>query len=166
LGCLRLQFLQQEGKVKGMHEPVAVFVYGTLKQGGRNFPVAQRAGWVKAVSGWLEGFDLFNMPRQAQRPYAYPSIVPGESRVFGEVQWFRDLDAACILLDELEDEGGEYFRVITTAYTGALEPHGWEVHDQYTVWVYVYRNLQSVLEAGGQPVDDGVWQEEEVGKST
>ncbi|MDX2008166.1 MAG: gamma-glutamylcyclotransferase family protein [Meiothermus sp.] len=143
-----------------MHEPVAVFVYGTLKQGGRNFPVAQRAGWVKAVGGWLEGFDLFDMPRQSQRPYAYPSIVPGVGRVFGEIQWFRDLDQACVLLDELEDEGGEYFRVIATAYTGDLEDHGWEVHDQYTVWVYVYRNLQSVLEAGGIAQPEGVWQEE------
>ncbi|GIW26632.1 gamma-glutamylcyclotransferase [Meiothermus sp.] len=133
--------------------PEAVFVYGTLKQGQRNFWVSQEAGWVRSEPAYIEGFQLFHIPEGDLRPYAYPGVVKGEGRVWGEVQWFADLAQALVLLDELEDEGGEYLRSPTTAY---LQP----TEQPCTVWVYTYPSLQAVQSAGGIWLPEGVWGEE------
>lgn len=88
------------------------------------------------------------------RPYAYPGVVRGEGRVWGEVQWFADLKQALLLLDELEDEGREYRRIPTTAYLTqpAAQP--------CAVWVYAYPSLQAVQSVRGFWLPEGVWQEE------
>ncbi|WP_147370714.1 gamma-glutamylcyclotransferase family protein, partial [Meiothermus taiwanensis] len=61
-----------------MDVPEAVFVYGTLKQGERNFQVSKEAGWLRSAEAYIEGFQLFHIPKGKGRPYAYPGVVPGE----------------------------------------------------------------------------------------
>lgn len=129
-------------------QPSAVFVYGTLKQGERNFAVSQQAGWVRSEPGWLEGFRLFHIPQRERLPYSYPAIAQGEGRVWGEVQRFKDLEFALSVLDPLEDQGREYLRIPATAQTesGAL-----------LVWVYVYPSLEAIRRAQGILISSGVW---------
>ncbi len=137
-----------------MDSPEAVFVYGTLKQGERNFLVSQQAGWVRSELAYIEGFRLFHIPQSEVRPYAYPAVVRGEGRVWGEVQWFADLAPALALLDELEDEGREYLRIPTTAYLSP--PTG----RPCAVWVYAYPSLQAAQSVLGRWLPEGVWREE------
>ena len=86
----------------------AVFVYGTLKRGERNHGLV--APYLhRVLPGFVEGFRLYHLPRGPHRPYAYPGMVPGEGRVFGEVLFLRP--EALSLLDALEEEGEEYKRV-------------------------------------------------------
>lgn len=140
--------------------PVAVFVYGTLKRGERNFAVSQRAGWLRSEKGWLRGFQLFHIPRRERLPYSYPAIVEGEGVVWGEVQWFADLGAALKILDVLEDEGREYLRVRAKASLGGvLEQHGFENTTTLRVWTYVYTDWEAIIRARGILVPDGVWRE-------
>lgn len=119
-----------------------VFVYGTLKRGERNFPLAEQAGLVRVVSGYVEGFALFHLLANSQRPYAYPAMVPGEGRVYGEVLF---LPAEGLkLLDELEEEGIEYRRakVLVKTKEGMFE-----------AWVYLYqKSLEEAVYVQG-----GVW---------
>lgn len=137
-----------------MIPPEAVFVYGTLKRGQRNFALSRQAGWRRSAEAYIEGFRLFHIPQSPVRPYAYPGVVRGEGRVWGEVQWFADLKQALLLLDELEDEGREYRRIPTTAYLTqpAAQP--------CAVWVYTYPSLQAVQSVRGFWLPEGVWQEE------
>jgi len=137
-----------------MDAPEAVFVYGTLKQGERNFSVSQQAGWVRSEQAYIEGFRLFHIPRGKGRPYAYPAVVRGEGRVWGEVQWFANLAYALELLDRLEDEGSEYLRIPTTAYCEGPNAK------TYKVWVYAYPNLQAAQSALGLWLPEGVWGEQ------
>ncbi|RIH77837.1 Gamma-glutamylcyclotransferase family protein YtfP [Calidithermus terrae] len=129
--------------------PVAVFVYGTLKQGQRNFEVSRRAGWVRSERAWLEGFQIYHLPRASERPYSYPAIVAGEGRVWGEVQYFADLEAALVPLDALEDAGREYERVEVEA----RRPDGGAVR----VWTYVYPSLEAVRRVNGVLCPGGDW---------
>ncbi|WP_027882899.1 gamma-glutamylcyclotransferase family protein [Meiothermus rufus] len=137
-----------------MDRPEAVFVYGTLKRGERNFAVAKEAGWLRSVEAYIEGFQLFHLPRQRRLGYSYPAVVPGEGRVWGEIQWFADLERALDLLDALEDEGREYLRKATLAYPLAEAPPCW-------VWVYVYPSRHRVQAASGRWLPAGVWREAE-----
>lgn len=140
--------------------PTAVFVYGTLKQGERNFHVSERAGWLHSERGWLEGFQLFHIPQRERLSYTYPAMVAGEGQVWGEVQWFADLEAALEVLDVLEDEGNEYIRVQTDAHLGStLERHGFENAQTLGVWTYVYPHRDAILRARGIRLPDGVWLE-------
>jgi gamma-glutamylcyclotransferase (GGCT)/AIG2-like uncharacterized protein YtfP len=132
--------------------PVAVFVYGTLKQGQRNFEVSRRAGWVRSERAWLEGYRLYHLPRASERPYSYPAIVAGEGRVWGEVQYFADLEAALVPLDALEDAGREYERVEVEARL----PDGGTVR----VWTYVYPSLEAIRQVGGVWLPQGDWSEQ------
>ena len=82
----------------------AVFVYGTLKRGERNHGLV--APYLhRVLPGFVEGFRLYHLPWGPHRPYAYPGMVPGEGRVFGEVLFLRP--EALSLLDALEEEGEE-----------------------------------------------------------
>ena len=123
-------------------EPIAVFVYGTLRVGECNFPVAQWAGWVASEPAVLEGFVLYDLP------YGYPAIVRGAGRVYGEVQYYRDLERALEHLDALEDVGTEYvrLRVEVQARSGRV-----------SAWVYAYPSPDAVRAAGGRPVPSGRW---------
>ncbi|GLV48067.1 gamma-glutamylcyclotransferase [Thermus sp. LT1-2-5] len=118
-----------------------VFVYGTLKRGERNH--ARVAGkLLGVVPGYVEGFRLYHLPEGEGRPYAYPAMVPGEGRVYGEVLLLPE--EALSLLDALEEEGEEYRRVRVLVHTaeGPLE-----------AWAYLYlQDLQGAL-----PLPEGVW---------
>jgi gamma-glutamylcyclotransferase (GGCT)/AIG2-like uncharacterized protein YtfP len=131
--------------------PVAVFVYGTLKQGQRNFGLSRRAGWLRSEAAWLEGFALYHLPRASERPYSYPAIVAGEGRVWGEVQYFADLEAALLALDALEDAGREYERIQVEARLA----RGGVVR----AWAYVYPSLEAVRRVGGVALPRGEWSE-------
>ncbi len=137
-----------------MESPEAVFVYGTLKQGERNFEVSRQAGWLRSEPAYLEGFRLYHIPQSDNRPYAYPGVLKGEGRVWGEVQWFADLEQALVLLDQLEDEGSEYRRSPITAY---LAERGGA---PCRVWVYVYSSPQAMRSVGGLWLPEGVWGEQ------
>jgi len=132
-----------------MEAPAAVFVYGTLKQGERNFVVSQQAGWQRSAPAYIEGYRLFHLPEGALRAYGYPAVVPGEGRVWGEVQWFADLTQALRVLDELEDEGYEYLRVPAVAHVQEGGP--------CRVWLYVYSGLESIQRAQGRWLPEGIW---------
>jgi len=130
-------------------EPEAVFVYGTLKRGQRNFGVARRAGWLRSEAAYIEGFQLYHLPQGGGRLYPYPAVVRGEGRVWGEVQWFAGLAQALSLLDRLEDEGQEYRRIPAWAHT--------ERRGLVRVWLYVYPSLDQVRRAQGRWLPGGVW---------
>jgi len=137
-----------------MELPEAVFVYGTLKQGERNFAVSQEAGWVRSEPAYIQSFQLFHIPRRERLPYSYPAVVEGLGRVWGEVQWFADLGQALVLLDQLEDEGREYLRIPTVA-------HLLDQAKKHPVWIYVYPGVQKVQAVSGLWLPDGVWREVE-----
>jgi gamma-glutamylcyclotransferase (GGCT)/AIG2-like uncharacterized protein YtfP len=131
-----------------MIEPVGIFVYGTLKQGERNFMVSRQAGWLRSEAAFVEGFQLYHIPQRERLPYAYPAVVRGEG------QGFADLAQALVLLDPLEDEGREYLRISTLA-------HSPDQAGQHPVWIYVYPGMQSIQAVSGRWLPDGVWREME-----
>lgn len=85
-----------------------VFVYGTLKRGQRNHPLVVPY-LHRVLPGSVAGFRLYHLGAGERRPYAYPAMVPGEGRVYGEVLFLSP--QALPLLDALEEEGVEYRRV-------------------------------------------------------
>jgi len=118
---------------------VRLFVYGTLKRGGRNHGlVADRLQGV--IPGFVEGYRLFHLEKG--RPYPYPGMVPGPGRVYGEVLLLPE--EVLPLIDDLEDEGVEYQRRRVTVQTekGPLE-----------AWTYLY--LGDLSQA--VPLPEGVW---------
>lgn len=131
--------------------PPRVFVYGTLRPGGRNAALAARFGPPRARAATLPAFRLLHLS-----PENYPVIVPGESgeRVYGEVLtyppevWARVLP----LLDALEGVGETpplYHRQrvkVTLAAGGAEE-----------VWAYVYARTVRLTLPGAVPVPGGDW---------
>jgi gamma-glutamylcyclotransferase (GGCT)/AIG2-like uncharacterized protein YtfP len=134
-------------------QPVGVFAYGTLKQGQRNFYVSQQGGWLRSEPAWLEGFQMYALPRSKERLYPFPALIQGEGRVWGEVQYFADLEQALILLDELEEEGKEYLRLGVQA---RLEKQDSE-DLRLSVWVYVYMHPASLDAIGAVWLPEGTW---------
>lgn len=119
-----------------------VFVYGTLKPGGRNYFLAE--GVTRAEDAYVDGYTLLHL-----EPEGYPGIVPGTGRVYGVVLTFANLPAALPALDALEGlhlEPPLYRRVTVTA-----QPSG------ETVWTYVYVNETRLKGAGVSPVVGGNW---------
>ncbi len=118
-----------------------VFVYGTLKRGQRNHGLIADL-LSESIPGYAEGFRLYHLPQGPTRPYAYPGMVPGEGRVYGEVLFLPE--EALPLLDRLEEEGVEYRRVRIPVQSerGLLE-----------AWTYLY--LGSL--EGALPLPKGVW---------
>ena len=122
--------------------PPKIFVYGTLKPGGRNYALAR--GVTHAEDGYLDGYTLLHF-----EPEGYPAMVPGAGRVYGVVLTFADLGAALPDLDALEGlhlTPPEYERVLVN-----VGPSG------ETVWTYVYVNQVRLAGAGVTPVAGGDW---------
>lgn len=122
--------------------PHSLFVYGTLKPGGRNSHLAQ--GVSHSEPAYLDGYDLLHF-----EPEGYPAMVPGAGRVYGVVLTFADVAAALPALDVLEGlhlSPPEYARVVVTA-----QPSG------AAVWTYVYINQTRLAAAGVTPVPGGDW---------
>lgn len=131
--------------------PPRVFVYGTLRPGGRNSALAARFGPPGAQAATLPAFRLFHLS-----PENYPVIVPGEpgERVHGELLtyppeiWTRVLP----LLDALEGVGEtpplyHRQRVNVTLTTGGAEEG----------WAYVYARTERLTLPGAVPVPGGDW---------
>lgn len=119
-----------------------IFVYGTLKPGGRNYSLAR--GVTHTEPAYLEGFDLLHF-----EPEGYPAMVPGTGRVHGVILTFADIGAALPALDALEGlhlTPPEYARVTVTA-----QPSG------RTVWTYVYVNEARLAAPGTSRVAGGDW---------
>jgi gamma-glutamylcyclotransferase (GGCT)/AIG2-like uncharacterized protein YtfP len=128
------------------NQPITkVFVYGTLKPGGRYHSVARDAGTFAFEKALLENFVLYHLG-----PEGYPAIIPGDGVVHGYVFTYQDMDKALMTLDQLEavhDKSPEY-----TREQGIVKPMN-EI-----VWVYVYAKLERLKTA--QVVESGDWLEE------
>lgn len=121
-----------------------VFVYGTLKPGGRYHHVAKEAGAFTFEKAYLENFVIYDL-----EPENYPAIVSGEGVVHGYVFHYDDIDKALLMLDRLEaihDDSPEYTREQTLA-----QPMN------ETVWVYVYARAERLKIA--RQVENGEWLE-------
>lgn len=119
-----------------------IFVYGTLKPGGRNYFLAK--GVTHTEPAYLEGYDLVHF-----EPERYPAMIPGEGRVYGVVLTFADIGAALPALDALEGlhlTPPEYARATVT-----VQPSG------STVWTYVYVNQARLAAPGTSRVVGGNW---------
>jgi gamma-glutamylcyclotransferase (GGCT)/AIG2-like uncharacterized protein YtfP len=106
-----------------------VFVYGTLKPGGRYHHVAKEAGVFTFEKAYLENFVIYDL-----EPENYPAMIRGEGVVHGYVFEYEDIDAALVMLDRLEaiyDTPPEYSRQQALA-----QPLN-EI-----VWVYVYARAE------------------------
>ncbi|MPY67480.1 gamma-glutamylcyclotransferase [Deinococcus sp. SDU3-2] len=131
--------------------PPRVFVYGTLRPGGRNAGLAARCGQPQTQAATLSAFRLLHLS-----PENYPAIVPGEpgERVQGEVLTYPPQVWAQVfpLLDALEgvDETPPLYhrqRVTVALASGEAEE----------VWVYVYARTERLTLPGAVPVPGGDW---------
>jgi gamma-glutamylcyclotransferase (GGCT)/AIG2-like uncharacterized protein YtfP len=121
-----------------------VFVYGTLKPGGRYHHVAQGAGAFTSQKAYLENFVLYHL-----EPEGYPAIIPGSGQVHGYVFAYEDIERALAMLDQLEaihDVPPEY-----TRQQVVVQPQN------ERVWVYVYARLERLETA--QLIASGQWLE-------
>ncbi len=121
-----------------------VFVYGTLKPGGRYHHVAKEAGVFTFEKAFLENFIVYDL-----EPENYPAMVPGDGKVHGYIFEYEDVSKALVMLDKLEaihDEPPEYTRVQAIA-----KPMN------ETVWVYIYAKHERLKTA--QLVENGEWLE-------
>jgi gamma-glutamylcyclotransferase (GGCT)/AIG2-like uncharacterized protein YtfP len=121
-----------------------VFVYGTLKPGGRYHHVAKEAGEFTYEKAHLENFVLYHL-----EPEGYPAIIPGDGIVHGYVFDYESIEEALVMLDKLEaihDEPPEYTR-----------EHALAKPMNETVWVYVYARPERLKTA--QSVESGKWLE-------
>jgi gamma-glutamylcyclotransferase (GGCT)/AIG2-like uncharacterized protein YtfP len=124
-----------------------VFVYGTLKPGGRYHFVAQEAGLIIQEEAYLEGFDLYHL-----EPENYPALIEGQGNVYGWTFKFEDLAKGLVALDELEGVHlpvPEYRRVQALSHPLKSQPSSEQV------WVYLYNNLSRLNTA--TRVADGIW---------
>ena len=121
-----------------------VFVYGTLKPGGRYHSVAQRGGHFTSQDAYIEGFTLYHL-----EPEGYPAITRGQGKVHGNVFTFENIKQALPLLDELEGchwDPPEYERIKTTAYPLDEE-----------VWAYLYLDQERLRQPGVKRLENGLW---------
>ncbi len=121
-----------------------VFVYGTLKPGGRYHHVAKEAGVFSFEKGYLEHFVLYDL-----EPENYPAVISGEGIVHGYIFEYDAIDKALVMLDRLEaihDIPPEYTREQALA----------KPMDEI-VWVYVYARPERLKTA--IRVESGEWLE-------
>ena len=125
----------------------SVFVYGTLKPGGKNFHVAGLGGVFGVREAYLEGMRLY-----ALEPEAYPAMIPDEAsegRVHGFLLDFEDIEGALPHLDALEGcdlSPPLYHRVLTK-----VRPTG------ETAWTYLYARRERLRMPGVTLLANGVW---------
>jgi len=125
----------------------ALAVYGTLRRGEPNESLLDGARYLGG--GRIAG-RMWEMPRTAERAYAYPSLVLDDTgEVVIEVYELSDpamLAAADALeaFDPADVAGSEYVRCQVNVLDG---PVAW-------AWAYVYNGPP---EAMGEPISDGDW---------
>ena len=134
-----------------MDLPAYVFVYGTLKPGYRNYPVALKAGPHDVVGkATLSGFTMFGLS-----PEFYPGITEGDGVIEGVVLKYHDMDTALPILDELEElhlDPPGYRRDVLTVHLEDGSP--------LDCIVYIYIRQSRLQQAGMYSIPTGVWQED------
>lgn len=76
---------------------IKIFVYGSLKPGGDNYPNFCQGKTIKETKSWIKG-SLYDLN------VGYPAIVPHpNNRVFGYLFYFPDCPEYLEALDLLED---------------------------------------------------------------
>lgn len=137
-----------------------LFVYGSLRAGGRNHSWIQRTDPEGSTPAWTPG-RLFHLPEEG-----YPAMVPGPEPptsprdhrpepgwVAGEFIGYEDetaLNAALQDLDQLEDVEGELFE-------RRILPVRLDSGHRYLAWAYVFpqdRLPRLMLEAVELPGGD------------
>jgi len=128
---------------KESNAPVGVFVYGTLMSGLHNHGVAKRLGIASIEEAYIDQHLLYELD------WGYPTILPGEGRVWGELLKFENLGGALIPLDELESVGEEYVRVrCSVRFSDDDRP-------AVDAWVYQYPTEDAVVRSGGRKIESG-----------
>ena len=121
-----------------------VFVYGTLMNGESNHHFLENSICLgKAV---IEGYDMYNVGGY------YPAIIPGNSRIIGELYEVHENDMPSI--DMLEGEGSLYIRKceITTGnelayiYEYAQDTEGLEKIDSWKEYIWYVSYGSNMLE--------------------
>ena len=126
-----------------------LFVYGTLKPGGRYHHAycdGRTDGWTR---GWTSG-DLYHLPGAD-----YPAAAPGVGRVWGYLCRLT-VPGALADFDELEGVGanatGEYYRELVPVWDEGGVALG-------RAWVY-RMDREQILARGGVAWPLGVWESE------
>jgi len=140
-------------------EADGLFVYGTLREGGRSHGWIRRTEPEGATLAYAPG-RLFHLPSAG-----YPAMVPGPEPatpapgpgwVVGEFLGYEDeaaLDSALEDLDQLEDVEGELF-------TRRIVPVLLDSGHRYQAWVYVFpEDRLRRLEKEGVELAGGDWRD-------
>jgi GntR family transcriptional regulator/MocR family aminotransferase len=124
-----------------------VAAYGTLRGGERNHPLLGASQLLGR--GTIAG-ALFGLPRNDERPYAYPAFVPGRDGTV-VVELYRLVDADLLArLDELEaydpndEAGSEYLRGRVAVRDGPVAE----------AWAY---SFAGTLPTSAEPIPSGDW---------
>ncbi|MEZ4631439.1 MAG: gamma-glutamylcyclotransferase [Deinococcales bacterium] len=128
-----------------------VFVYGTLKPGGRFHHIAQAGGPFSVQKAYVKGFKLYHLNQQG-----YPAVIhsPEADKVYGYMFCYEDIDHALKYLDDLEGiylENPEYHRITTRAY-----PLDKAQFQEQEVWLYLYADARR-LEGRATLILEGDW---------
>lgn len=125
-----------------------VFVYGTLKPGGRYYPDYCEGRVVAQVEAIAHG-TLYDLP------LGYPAMTPGQGVVHGYVLTFYNQDALTAL-DTLEDYApnrpaleNEYVRQPIEVFRDRHHSLGW-------AWAYIM-SIERVTALGGVYLQNGRW---------
>ena len=134
-----------------------IFVYGSLREGGRNHGWLQRTA-PEGLTGAFAAGRLFHLPSAG-----FPAMVatgeptegpPGSGWVTGEFAGYEDEAAlACALedLDQLEDVAGDLFQRV-------LLPVVLASGHRYEAWAYVFpADRLPRLEREGVELPSGDW---------
>lgn len=104
----------------------SLFVYGTLRCGGKRHDILQRLGSVYVGKGSVAG-ELFDLGE-------YPGAVKSDSsqaRVIGEVYRLRNLNSVLRTLDEYEGVGD-----VTSLYRREIAEVTLESGERLNAWIY------------------------------
>ena len=120
-----------------------VFVYGTLMNGEDNHHFLENSRCLKKAA--IEGYDMYNVGW-------YPAIIPGNSRIIGELYEVPEYDMDSI--DMLEGEGSLYIRKCrqTTSnelayiYEYAQDVSGLEKIDSWKEYIWYVSYGSNMLE--------------------
>ncbi|MGA2082301.1 MAG: gamma-glutamylcyclotransferase family protein [Holophaga sp.] len=139
-------------------EADGLFVYGTLREGGRGHPWILRTH-PEGITGACAPGRLFHLPAAG-----YPAMVPGPEPgtpgpgpgwVVGEFVGYEDEDAlaaALVDLDQLEDVEGELFE-------RRIVPVVLDSGHRYGAWAYVFPEERlRRLEREAVELPGGDWQ--------
>ncbi len=131
-------------------EPIRVFVYGTLIEGfGNNRRVLRGRGLILG-RGWTFG-EVYHLPE------GYPALIPGNSKVRGQLLEFDGESAESVMGDLDLLEGCIPGDCENSLYIRRKVPVEMEDGSQLTAWTYFY-NDTAYPANHGRHITDGNWQ--------